>query len=97
MTQGELKRIEERICSEISLLLSKNAGASNVDVEMSAYTIECRNPGSNETIGYEYDHCILVHCGPSAIIRFENLAEMKKFAEKMLASVDEIKAYYPEV
>ena len=44
MTEGELKKIEERICSEISLLLSKNAGAFNVDVEMSAYTIECRNP-----------------------------------------------------
>ena len=45
-SKEELKRIEEKICSEISLLLSKNAGAFNVDVEMSAYSVECRNPGA---------------------------------------------------
>ena len=30
--------------------------------------------------GDEFDNCVLVHCGPTTILRFENTEEMEKFA-----------------
>ena len=58
-SKNELKRIEEEICNGISLFLSEKAGEYTVEIEMSPYTIECRNPGSNKIIE-RLDEIILI-------------------------------------
>lgn len=41
--------------------------------------------------GDVYEHCLLVHVGPSTILKFKDSTELELFAERILASLNEIR------
>ena len=47
--------------------------------------------------GVKYDDCVLVYCGTSTLIRFEDPAELKEFAQKILKNIKQIEDDFKEI